>query len=110
LIAVERGGRKLSVEGTGSPGVIGAYASLLNPENVEQTVVIDPPTTHDDDSAPQFLNVLRVCDIPEILGLLAPRKLTLTTGDRGFADKVKAIFDAHAAEDGLTIKLIPAPD
>jgi hypothetical protein len=30
-----------------------------------------------DRSAPQFLNVLRVCDVPEVFGMLAPRSLTI---------------------------------
>ena len=38
-------------------------------------VAIAPPASHR--SGPIFLNVLRVCDIPEALGLLAPRSLTL---------------------------------
>jgi len=40
-------------------------------------VVYDPPITHRD--GPIFLNVLRVLDIPEAFGLLAPRSLTVRT-------------------------------
>jgi len=36
-----------------------------------------PPLSHMDDGAPQLLNVLRVCDIPDVLGMLAPRPLTV---------------------------------
>jgi hypothetical protein len=39
-------------------------------------VIIDPPKSHKE--GPYFLNVLRVLDIPEALGLLVPDvKLTL---------------------------------
>ena len=43
---------------------------------VDEVVILDPPTSHRD--GPHFLNVMRVLDIPEALGLLAPDvKLTL---------------------------------
>ena len=52
-----------------------AYAALFEP-SIKEVVIIDPPVSHKE--GPYFLNLLRVCDIPEALGLLAPHvKLTL---------------------------------
>jgi dienelactone hydrolase len=87
--------------GRGAAGVIAAYAApyFASPPNPE-VVILDPPTSHRD--GPHFLNVLRVLDIPEALGLLAPDvKLTLVgekAKDKAF-DKTAAIYRLAGAED-----------
>jgi cephalosporin-C deacetylase-like acetyl esterase len=67
---------KWIIAGNGQAGVIAAYAALLDPRLAE-IVVVNPTTSHHE--GPIFLNVLRVLDVPEALGLLAPRPLTLHT-------------------------------
>lgn len=63
-------------------------------------VIADPPVSHRD--GPHFLNVLRVLDIPEALGLLAPDiRLTLVgekAKDKAF-DRTAAIYKLAGAED-----------
>ena len=65
-----------------------------------EIVIADPPLSHRD--GPHFLNVLRVLDIPEALGLLAPDvKLTLigkNARDKAF-DKTAAIYERAGAKD-----------
>jgi hypothetical protein len=62
-------------------------------------VCVEPPASHRD--GPIFLNVLRVLDVPEALGLLAPRRLTLVGAqDRAF-DRTAAIFEAAGGPDRL---------
>src|SRR5262249_4666161 len=66
----------------GNAGVIAAYAALYEPA-IGEVVVVDPPPSHQPRSAgaaygPALLNVLRVLDIPDALGCLAPRRLALT--------------------------------
>ena len=50
-----------------------------------------------DSNAPQLLNVLRVCDIPDVLGLIAPRQVVvlgmLPDAAAAFS-KTATIFDA----------------
>lgn len=71
------------VAGRGQAGMIAAYAALFEPRLAE-IVAVDPPSSHRD--GPIFLNVLRVLDVPEALGLLAPRPLTIhTRQDSAFA-------------------------
>jgi len=86
---------KVVLGGRGPAGVIAAYAALFVPEKVEELVILDPPVSHRD--GPHFLNVLRVLDVPEALGLLAPDiKLTLLgmrAKDLAF-DRTAAIFKA----------------
>ena len=72
------------IAGHGQAGIIAAYAALLL-TNVAEVVLVDPPVSHRE--GPIFLNILRVMDIPEALGLLAPRPLTIYTAKReAFAD------------------------
>ena len=92
---------RLRVVGKGQAGVIAAYATVFVPkDNVQELVILDPPLSHRD--GPHFLNVLRVLDIPEALGLLAPDvKLTLigkNARDKAF-DKTAAIYERAGAKD-----------
>jgi len=73
----EQGGKvPVHVVGEGAAGVLAAYAALWEPQ-IAGAMLKDPPLSHMDDGAPQLLNVLRVCDIPDVLGMLAPRPLTV---------------------------------
>jgi hypothetical protein len=56
-----------------------------------------------DPAAPQLLNVLRVCDIPEVIGMLAPRKLFIRWASAEAAARTKAIYEAAGAGAALTI-------
>jgi hypothetical protein len=88
------------IVGKGPSGIIAAYAMLLTPGWTGELVIADSPLSHRD--GPHFLNVLRVLDIPEALGLLAPDvKLTLigkNAKDKAF-DKTAAIYKLAGAED-----------
>ena len=53
---------------------------------------------------PALLNVLRVLDIPDALGCLAPRRLTLIgAGDAAF-DRTAALYRVAGAADRLERK------
>jgi dienelactone hydrolase len=81
--------------GRGQAGVIAAYAALFEPD-VSAVVLKDPPASHRD--GPIFLNVLRVLDVPEALGLLAPRPLTIYSSDKAF-DRTAEIYKLAGAAD-----------
>jgi dienelactone hydrolase len=87
--------------GRGQAGIIAAYAALLEPDFVA-VEIYDPPSSHRD--GPIFLNVLRVLDIPEALGLLAPRNLTIHSNDKAF-ERTAEIYRRAGAADRF--KLIP---
>jgi hypothetical protein len=54
--------------------------------------------------APAFLNVLRVADVPTLLGLLAPRRLLIRTSTpERFADTA-TIYAAAGAPDSLVLR------
>lgn len=95
----EKGLNRLA--GKGQAGIIAAYALLFVPDApIDEVVILDPPVSHRD--GPHFLNVLRVLDVPEALGLLAPQvKLTLlgkTAKDKAF-DRTAALYAAAGAAD-----------
>ena len=66
-------------------------------------VIIDPPKSHKE--GPIFLNVLRVLDIPEALGLLAPNvRLTLINARDPAFDRTEQMYRLAGAADKLTRK------
>jgi dienelactone hydrolase len=90
-------GRSLQwkITGRGRAGVIAAYAALLEPR-LPEVAVMDPPASHRE--GPIFLNVLRVLDVPEALGLLAPRPLTIFTAQSPSFDRTAAIYRVAGGE------------
>jgi dienelactone hydrolase len=94
--------------GDGRFGVIGAYAALLEPK-IAGVTLSRPPATHMAPGSPQFLNALRVCDIADALGMLAPRPLTLYAPPAlyapqgNFSEEIRAIYGAAAASSQLVI-------
>jgi cephalosporin-C deacetylase-like acetyl esterase len=84
------------VVGRGQSGILAAYAALFEP-SISEVVIVDPPVSHRD--GPIFLNVLRVLDIPEALGLLAPRPLTLINATDKSFDRTAEIYKLAGAAD-----------
>jgi dienelactone hydrolase len=106
--AVEREGRgKWNIVARGTDGVIAAYAALLQPPNrdskIGKVVLVDPSTSHRD--GPIFLNVLRVLDVPQVLGMLAPHPLTIHTGNSNAFERTASIYRTA----GGTLKFEPLP-
>ncbi len=66
----------VSLYGKGEMGIVALYAALFD-ERVRQVILNDPPASHW--QRPALLNVLRVTDIPEVAGALAPRRLVSLT-------------------------------
>lgn len=86
--------------GEGAAGVLAAYAALFEPE-VTGVVLHRPMLTHMDPGAPQFLNVLRVCDLPHVLGMLAPKPLTISGTERQQLQQVISEYEAASAGSSL---------
>lgn len=95
-------GRDIPVHllGEGAAAVLAAYAALWE-EDISALVLNEPHLSHMDAGAPQFLNVLRVCDVPDVLGMLAPRELTL---HGNHADRLGKVLDIYKAA-GASAKL-----
>jgi cephalosporin-C deacetylase-like acetyl esterase len=99
ICAVARltGEKDVKLWGRGQAGILAAYAALFEP-SIKEVVIIDPPKSHME--GPYFLNVMRVLDIPEALGLLAPRvRLTLIGARDPAFDRTAELYRlAGAAE------------
>ena len=89
--------------GKGPAGVLAAYAALFE-RDIGAVILRDPLLTHANAAAPQFLNVLRVCDVPDVLGMLAPRPLTIPEQKAEDVQKVQAIYSAAGARDQLILR------
>ena len=83
-------------------GILAAYAALFEP-SIKEVVIVDPPKSHKE--GPYFLGVLRVLDIPEALGLLAPNvKLTLINARDPAFDRTEQIYKLAGAADKFNRK------
>ena len=94
--------------GRGRAGIIAVYAALYQPA-IESVVVVDPPASHRPRTAgeaygPAFLNVLRVLDIPEAMGCLAPRQLTLVGAKDAAFERTATIYQAAGASEHFARK------
>lgn len=103
LHAKHEGKVPVYVHGQSGAGVLAAYAALWEPE-IAGVVLDRPPLTHMDDAAPQFLGVLRVCDVPDVLGMLAPRPLSIRGVSRDKLAKVVASYATAGRPDRLVIR------
>jgi hypothetical protein len=88
----------IKVIGRSQAGILGAYAALFEPV-IQEVVAVEPPASHTE--GPIFLNVLRVLDIPDALGLLAPRTLTIVNAGNSAFDKTREIYSRAGAENKL---------
>jgi dienelactone hydrolase len=107
LASPARGGegkakQSVHVAGKGAAGLIAAYAGVLN-EEIASVTLVAPPASHMDEGAPQLLNVLRVCDVPDALGLIAPRPLTIRTDQPKAFARTAAAYEAAAGADHLKL-------
>ena len=93
----EKHGRiPVHLAGTGRGAVMAIYAALLEPE-VAGVELQGVPASHMDARAAQFLDVLRICDIPDALGMLAPRPVVLHDDNGAALQKSRRIYAAAGA-------------
>jgi hypothetical protein len=89
--------------GEGAAGVLSVYAALLEPD-VAGLVLFRPPLSHMDAAAPALLNVLRVCDIAESIGLLAPRPVTAAAVPSDWSQRVAAVYRVAGAREKFVVR------
>jgi dienelactone hydrolase len=92
----------IHVAGKGSAGVLAAYAAILD-EQFASVILLSPPASHMDKDAPQFLSILRTCDAPEALGLIAPRRLAIRTSDKDPFQRTAKIFNSAGAKEAFKL-------
>jgi dienelactone hydrolase len=77
--------------GEGALAALSIYAALLEPD-VAGLMLVHPPLSHMDEAAPALLNVLRICDIPQAAGMVAPRPLTVAGAPPDWSHSVAELY------------------
>jgi dienelactone hydrolase len=98
--------RPVRVAGRGSAALWAAYAAILA-EEIAGAHLVAPPPSHQAPGAPQLLNVLRVGDVPDLVGLIAPRPLTLASVTPGDFSRTVRIYEAAEARTRLAVLANP---
>jgi hypothetical protein len=88
----------ISLYGKGEMGILALYAALFD-GRITQIILNDPPASHW--QRPALLNVLRVTDIPEVAGALAPRRLVSLTKLPATFDFTQRIYRLERASNQL---------
>ena len=79
----------------GSMSALSLYAAALDPR-VTEVIANYPSDTHW--SGPALLNVLRFTDLPEVAGLIAPRKLTFLHPPTTAYEMTRSIYRTQRAQ------------
>lgn len=98
----QQGGPAVKVWCQGPTAVLAACAALWEPEIAELTL-LRPPLTWQDSAAPPLLNVLRVCDVPDVFGMLAPRPLTIEGVGSDELQRACDAYEAAGAADEIVL-------
>lgn len=89
----------LAIYGKGDMGIVALYAALFEPR-IDQIILNDPPASHW--QRPALLNVLRITDIPEVAGALAPRRLVSLTELPARFDETRRIYQLLGNPTGFS--------
>jgi hypothetical protein len=100
LRALYGGNSEVYVAGQGSAAVLAANAALLEPD-IAGLALCRPPASYMDSAAPPLLGVLRVVDIPQAIGMLAPRPVTLLQAPSECRQTASEIYRRAGAGDKL---------
>ncbi len=87
------------VAGTGSEAVLAAYTALWEPD-ITGVIAVAPPASHLENTAPQFLNILRVADIPTMFGVLG-KPLQLRDAPEGVRNTAAGWYRAAGIPEQL---------
>ena len=79
----------ISLYGKSDMGILTLYAALFD-DRIKEVILNAPPGSHW--QSPALLNVLRVTDVPEVAGALAPRRLISLTKLPESFDFTKRIY------------------
>lgn len=89
----------ISLYGKAEMGILALYAGILD-ERIDRVILNSPPTSHW--QGPALLNVLRISDIPEVAGVLAPRQLVVLRDMPAEFARTREIYTLHEARAQLS--------
>jgi cephalosporin-C deacetylase-like acetyl esterase len=79
-------------------GPLALYAAALS-ERIHRVILDDPPASHR--QGPALLNILRITDIPEAAGLMAPREIVSLTPLPGGWTHTSSIYALYRKGSGI---------
>lgn len=94
----------VAVYGDGYTAPLAIYAAILDPK-IDELVLANPPTSHEDPKTPEFLGVLRIGDLPHNLALMYPRPITFVGKMPEAYRWTQQLYDKLGAGD--RVKVVP---
>jgi hypothetical protein len=92
--------KSVSIYGKGEMALVAIHAASRD-SRFAKVVVNDPPASYW--QSPPFLNVLRITDIPELAGVLAPREIVFLGSMPAEFSLTRAIYGRIGAKGGIGI-------
>ena len=97
-------GKRIFAAGEGPGAVLAIYSAVLD-DQVDGVMLGGSRMSLMSEGTPALLNALRVCDIPEAIGMIAPRQVQLLAPSPGVSDAVPRtvdeIFETAGARENL---------
>ena len=88
----------ISVYGRKQMGALGLYAAALDPR-ITRVILDDPPSSHW--QGPALLNILRITDLPEVAGMVAPREIVSLTSVPEPYSYTSSIYRLYGKKAGI---------
>jgi cephalosporin-C deacetylase-like acetyl esterase len=88
----------ISVYGRKDMGGLALHAAAID-NRISRVILNDPPASHW--QGPALLNVLRITDLPEVAGLIAPREIVSLTPLPDAYSYTRSIFRLHGKSDSI---------
>ncbi len=92
----------ISVYGRKQMGALALYAAALDPR-ITRVILEDPPSSHWQAQAPALLNILRITDLPEVAGMVAPREIVSLSSVPEAYTYAKAIYRLYGQKSTIRI-------
>ncbi len=88
----------ISVYGRGHTGALALHAAALDPR-ISRVILDNPPASHG--QGPALLHVLRLTDLPEVAGLVAPREIVSIGALPASFNYTRSIYRLHRKPDSV---------
>ena len=88
----------ISVYGRKDMGGLALHAAVLD-SRISRVILDDPPASHW--QGPALLNVLRITDLPEVAGMMAPREIVSLTPLPTAYRYTRSIYGLHGKPDSI---------
>jgi dienelactone hydrolase len=92
----------IALFGQGYTAPLAIYAALLDPR-VSEVILAEPPESHEDPEAAEFLGILRIGDLPQNLALLHPRPITFVGKVPDAYQWTLQLYEQLAAADRIRV-------